>query len=411
MPITIGNTRIWLPHRRSYAVKDKSEIWPLAIEYEKNHDGSSSVVEDQQGLLLKVSGPEKHTWTIRQLADGEEPDVMQMAPWERPFARLIGFSSVVTDVLSFYNAYYQIQAVMEIRREQKPAAWGVFLAWFIIGVNFMLTTPNIPLVAVKLRTYWGKFRPRLRLVGTDVPHVDVVIPCCKESIDVLQDTIMAAIALEYPEDRFRVIVADDGGSTQLESWITELGQCNLYYTARNENGRTGFKAGNLNHAVQFIEHQLGQPAEFIASLDADMIPERNWLRAITAHMVLDPKLGVVCPSQSFYNFPDNDPLYQSQLNSWRCTDIIRDFADISWNTGSGFILRRQALIATGGFPTHSLTEDVLSSMMMMAKGWRTGYLAESLQYGLMPDCYLAHVKQLTRWVCTLASRCRQGHCY
>jgi hypothetical protein len=67
---------------------------------------------------------------------------MQMAPWERPFARLIGFSSVLTDVLSFYNAYYQIQAVMEIRREQKPAAWGVFLAWFIIGINFMLTSKD-----------------------------------------------------------------------------------------------------------------------------------------------------------------------------------------------------------------------------------------------------------------------------
>lgn len=37
-------------------------------------------------------------------------------------------------------------------------------------------------------------------------------------------------------------------------------------------------------------------------------------------------------------------------------------------------------------------------MIMMAKGWKTGYLAESLQYGLMPDYYLAHVKQFTRWV-------------
>jgi cellulose synthase/poly-beta-1,6-N-acetylglucosamine synthase-like glycosyltransferase len=130
-----------------------------------------------------------------------------------------------------------------------------------------------------------------------VPFIDVVIPCCKESIDVLQDTIMAAVALDYPETRFRVIVTDDGGSIQLKSWIAELGERRLYYTARDENGRAGFKAGNLNHAVQFIEHQLGNPAEFIASLDADMIPEKNWLRAIAAHMVLDPKLGVVCPSQ------------------------------------------------------------------------------------------------------------------
>lgn len=159
------------------------------------------------------------------------------------------------------------------------------------------SAPNIPHVIVKLRIYWGHFRPRLRLVGTDVPNIDVVIPCCREPIDVLQDTVIAALALDYPQDRFRVIVSDDGGSMQLQSWIAELQHCNLYYTARNEQDRTGFKAGNLNHAVRFIEYQLGGPAEFMASLDADMIPEREWLRAVTSHMVLDPELGVVCPSQ------------------------------------------------------------------------------------------------------------------
>ncbi|KAM0808146.1 putative Nucleotide-diphospho-sugar transferase [Seiridium cardinale] len=128
-----------------------------------------------------------------------------------------------------------------------------------------------------------------------------------------------------------------------------------------------------------------------------MIPERNYLRAIVAHILQDPKFGAIYPSQSFYNFLMNDLLYQSQLNPWRSTEIIRHLADISWNTGSGFILGRQALIDIGGFPTHSLTEDVLSSMMVMAKGWKTAYLAESLQYGLMPDSYLAHIKQLTRW--------------
>jgi hypothetical protein len=314
MPIIIGNTRIGIPHWGSHKPKVKSDIELFTVEHEKNHTRCSPNSESQNGIFLNIPGPEKHTWTIKQLADGEEPDAMQMAPWERPFARLIGFSSVITDVLSFYSAYYQVQAVQEIRREQAPPAWGVFLAWVIIGVNFILTSkkhclmhtvsslhvssaPNIPLVAVKLRTYWGKFRPRLRLVGTDVPFIDVVIPCCKESIDVLQDTIMAAIALDYPEDRFRVIVTDDGGSSQLESWIAELGQKNLFYTARNPNNRAGFKAGNLNHAFKFVENQLGNPAEFIASLDADMIPEKNWLRAIAAHMVLDPSLGVICPSQ------------------------------------------------------------------------------------------------------------------
>lgn len=158
--------------------------------------------------------------------------------------------------------------------------------------------PTLPLALVKLRVFHGSFRPRLRLVGTDVPLVDVVIPCCNEALDVLQDTILAAVALYYPEDRFRVIVTDDGGSAQLRAWITEQGQHNLYYTARAKNGSAGFKAGNLNHAIRFIETQLTrEPAEFIASLDADMIPEKKWLRAVIPHLVLNSNMGVVCPTQ------------------------------------------------------------------------------------------------------------------
>jgi cellulose synthase/poly-beta-1,6-N-acetylglucosamine synthase-like glycosyltransferase len=138
-------------------------------------------------------------------------------------------------------------------------------------------------------------------VGTDVPLIDVIIPCCNESLDVLQDTILAATALDYPEDRFRIIVSDDGGSTQLRSWVAEKGQQNLYYTARVKNGASGFKAGNLNHAIRFIQTLVQEPAEFIASLDADMIPEKKWLRAVIPHLLLNPKMGVACPTQVSMN--------------------------------------------------------------------------------------------------------------
>jgi cellulose synthase/poly-beta-1,6-N-acetylglucosamine synthase-like glycosyltransferase len=71
---------------------------------------------------------------------------------------------------------------------------------------------------------------------------------------------------------------------------------------------------------------------------------------------------------------------------------------MAWNTGSGWVLRAEALADIGGFPVDCLIEDVYSSMLMMSKGWKTIYIAEALQYGLVPETYLAHIKQLTRWV-------------
>jgi cellulose synthase/poly-beta-1,6-N-acetylglucosamine synthase-like glycosyltransferase len=99
--------------------------------------------------------------------------------------------------------------------------------------------------------------------------------------------------------------------------------------------------------------------------------------------------------------PINDPLAQSNVVSWHGLERLRDFADFSWCTGSGYVLRRKALLDIGGFPTSGLTEDVHSSINMMTQGWKTAYVPEALQYGLIPDTYDAHLKQFVRWVSLL----------
>lgn len=55
---------------------------------------------------------------------------------------------------------------------------------------------------------------------------------------------------------------------------------NLFYHARHkEKGKPHhYKAGNLTGGTDFLKTLEGGPAEFIAALDADMIPEEDWLR-------------------------------------------------------------------------------------------------------------------------------------
>lgn len=66
--------------------------------------------------------------------------------------------------------------------------------------------------------------------------------------------------------------------------------------------------------------------------------------------------------------------------------------------GSGYIMRRTALKAIGGFPTESLSEDVCCSATLLGAGWKTAFIPEAVQYGSVSDSYLGHVKQRTRWV-------------
>jgi len=79
---------------------------------------------------------------------------------------------------------------------------------------------------------------------------------------------------------------------------------------------------------------------------------------------------------------------------------------VAWCTGSGYIMRREAISDIGGFPTSSLAEDVLTSSLMLGAGWVTMFVDEPLQHGLMADSLASHLKQRTRWVSFLV----RGHC-
>ncbi len=115
------------------------------------------------------------------------------------------------------------------------------------------------------------------------------------------DTTRAACAVDYPTDRFRVIVLDDGGDKELAKAVTDLQEQypNVYYSARVKIKGVPhhYKAGNLNHGLDYVTHMKGGAGEYMAALDADMIPEPAWLRTIMAHLVIDPKLALSCPPQ------------------------------------------------------------------------------------------------------------------
>lgn len=147
----------------------------------------------------------------------------------------------------------------------------------------------------------GRSRPKIRIRGDDVPTVDVFVTCCKEDVDIVLDTTRAAAAIDYPKDRFRVVVLDDGKDAELEKAIEDLSQeyPNVYYHARIKIKGVPhhFKAGNLTGGTEFVTKLPGGEGEYIAALDADMIPERDWLRAIIAHFIKDDKMSLVCPPQ------------------------------------------------------------------------------------------------------------------
>ncbi|CAD0059413.1 unnamed protein product [Aureobasidium pullulans] len=246
------------------------------------------------------------------------------------------------------------------------------------GWRFLCTNPRL--------------RPRLRLIGQSVPRADVIVTTCGEEIDVVMDTVRAACDLDYPADRYRVLIADDAANPDLEMQIAALATktpVTLLYYARQIKG--GMKAGNMNSALNYL-HSLGG-AEYCTFCDVDMVFEPEFLRATLPLLVSDDEVGVA----RFYNVPTNDPLYQSLNVDGKFDEIQRDSMNCAWVTGPGVVFRCRAVRDIGGFPENALAEDIMTGFTLQGRGWKVVYCREELQFGLVPDTFKAHVTQRMKW--------------
>jgi cellulose synthase/poly-beta-1,6-N-acetylglucosamine synthase-like glycosyltransferase len=57
----------------------------------------------------------------------------------------------------------------------------------------------------------------------------------------------------------------------------------------------------------------------------------------------------------------------------------------AWCTGSGVVFKRFIVDELGGWPTPSMAEDQLLSFMMNGAGYKTAYLHEFMQVGMVPE--------------------------
>jgi cellulose synthase (UDP-forming) len=226
--------------------------------------------------------------------------------------------------------------------------------------------------------------------GQYKPSVDILIPTYNEPVSILKRTIIGCQALDYPDKT--IYLLDDTRRPEMGQLARELG---CEYITRPDNCYA--KAGNLNHAI-------GQThGELIAVFDADFVPTTNFLTR-TLGFFQDPKIALVQTHQSFYNADPvarnlglEDHLPQEVEIFSRHYQLLRDGLETALCYGSSFVVRRSALLETGGFVTESLSEDYYTGIRLSAQGYRVIYLGESLSAGLSAENMAGHVIQRMRW--------------
>jgi cellulose synthase (UDP-forming) len=220
--------------------------------------------------------------------------------------------------------------------------------------------------------------------------VDVFITNFDEPLEVLRRTAIGARAIKYPHKTYML---DDGKRDEVKAMASALG---IGYIRRDGNANA--KAGNLNNA---FKHTSG---EFILQLDADHVPLPTMLDRLLGYFG-DEKVAWAQSPQDFYNTDSFTHVVNEEGRSmWEENRIFfsllqpgKDTWNAAFFCGSCGVLRRKAFAEIGGFSTKTVTEDMETSLVLHARGWKSVYHGETLAYGLAPSSALAFHVQRLRW--------------
>lgn len=267
----------------------------------------------------------------------------------------------------------------------------------ILGIGLFIAEVYVWLILILgyLQTSWPLKRT-IEPMPEDVnlwPTVDIYVPSYNESLDVVRDTVLAAQCIDYPRDKIKIYLLDDGKRSEFAVFAADAG---VGYITRDDNRHA--KAGNLNHAMRITKGEL------ITVFDCDHVATRAFLQATVAPFLKDPKLALLQTPHYFYS---PDP-FERNLKAAR--DIPNEGAlfygpvqqgNDNWNAtffcGSCAVIRRSALEEIGGFATETVTEDAHTALKMQRLGWKSAFLALPLAAGLATERLGLHIIQRTRW--------------
>jgi cellulose synthase (UDP-forming) len=290
------------------------------------------------------------------------------------FSRIAVVLAVVFTVRYFY---------WRIGHTMNPAAkWFFYLFLVAEALNFLESA----------LFYFVAWRPTVYATPPSLSgrSVDVFITTYNEPLELLRETLVCAVSIEYPH---RTFVLDDGNRPELAELAEELG-CEYV----NRPDHSDAKAGNLNHALQQTH------GEFILVLDADHVPAPDIIDQLIGFFT-DPKIAIVQTAQDFYNLDSFQHLTNwNSKYAWQQQELFfnviqpgKDHYNAAFYCGSPALLRREALNQVGGFATGTITEDMHTGMRLQKKGWRVLYHNRTLARGLAPQTFVGFAIQWQRW--------------
>ncbi|MDX3975772.1 MAG: glycosyltransferase [Shinella sp.] len=261
-------------------------------------------------------------------------------------------------------------------------AWITVLPVYFITIFFKARRPQGP-----LRLPAGS---RLAMVVTKAPS---------EPFKIVVTTLRAMLAQNVPHDTW---LADEDPSAETLAWCKANGVfvstrkgC-IDYHRQSWPRRTRCKEGNLAY---FYDHYGYDRYDFVSQLDADHVPEPDYLYNMVRPFA-DPAVGYVsapsiCDRNAHESWSARGRLYvEASMHGSLQAGYNGGMAPVC--IGSHYAVRTAALKDIGGLGPE-LAEDHSTTLFMNAHGWRGVHALDAIAHGDGPRTFSDLVTQEFQW--------------
>lgn len=258
--------------------------------------------------------------------------------------------------------------------------WTVYMfAILIVGVRELLSKKEVVPISV--------------VEGVDYPFFSLIVPM-KDERRVIERLLQASMQLDYPKDKFEVVIVEDGSthnSLDLCKKYEALypGRIRYFYNAESKG-----KPAALNYGLKWAR------GDIIGVYDADNIPEPDSLLR-SAEYFRDPKIVALQGSISSTN-PEENMLTKflhyelivhiSAHNSGK--DRLGLFVPLG---GTCQFVRKTVLEEVGGWRDGALSEDMEISAKLVKHGHQIKFAPEVRSWQENPSKFKELFRQRTRW--------------
>jgi cellulose synthase (UDP-forming) len=242
-----------------------------------------------------------------------------------------------------------------------------------------------------------KPKPLTARSGYKVAVVTTFVPT-GEPVEMLERTLKALLALQYPHDTW---VLDEGDDERVRALCLKLGA--LHFSRKNlaqyqtESGlfQRNSKHGNYNAWLTEVGFDS---YDIVSAFDPDHIPQASFLMKVLGYFA-DPQIGYVQAPAAYYNQKSSfiaSGAAEETYSYYSCTQMAAYALGHPFVTGCHNTHRMRALREVGGFAPHD-ADDLLITLLYKNREWRGVYVPQILARGLAPVDWAGYLTQQLRW--------------